>query len=257
MTFGFIILRHVNSDETNKYWNQSVKLIRTLYPNTQIVIIDDNSNHLYLKSEREYMNITIVQSEFPKRGELLPFIYFLKYKWFDYAVIIHDGTFIHKRIRFETFRHPVLPLWHHPQDGDNISNSTRMVANLKNNSKIYNKLRRRNNVNILGMKTGADSGNLCFGCQCFINLRFLEMLESKYAITRLIKLVNCRTDRCTLERIFGFLFCEEFSGLKNNPSLFGEIFSHYKSFRYHYAEYINDFNEKKIVHPVVKVWTGR
>ena len=27
--YGFIITRHVNSDKTNKYWNQCVKLIRT------------------------------------------------------------------------------------------------------------------------------------------------------------------------------------------------------------------------------------
>ena len=26
MTYGFIITRHVNSEETNKYWNQSVIL---------------------------------------------------------------------------------------------------------------------------------------------------------------------------------------------------------------------------------------
>ena len=28
--YGFIITRHVNSEKTNKYWNQTVKLIRDL-----------------------------------------------------------------------------------------------------------------------------------------------------------------------------------------------------------------------------------
>ena len=37
--YGFIIIRHVNSVKTNKYWNQSVKLIRTIYPNKKIIII--------------------------------------------------------------------------------------------------------------------------------------------------------------------------------------------------------------------------
>jgi hypothetical protein len=98
MSFGFIITRHVNSEQTNKYWNQNVKLIRSLYPLKKIIIIDDNSTQSFVKADFEYKNLEIIQSEYPKRGELLPFIYYLKYKWFDNAVIIHDSTFIHKRI---------------------------------------------------------------------------------------------------------------------------------------------------------------
>ena len=50
MSYGFIITRYVNSEKTNRYWNQSVKLIRTYYPYRQIVIIDDNSNYDFVKS---------------------------------------------------------------------------------------------------------------------------------------------------------------------------------------------------------------
>ena len=39
MEQGFIILRHVNSEQTNKYWNHNIKLIRTNYPLKKIVII--------------------------------------------------------------------------------------------------------------------------------------------------------------------------------------------------------------------------
>ena len=38
MSFGFIITRHVNSEQTNKYWNHNVKLIRTFYPFKKIII---------------------------------------------------------------------------------------------------------------------------------------------------------------------------------------------------------------------------
>jgi len=254
MTYGFIIIRHVNSEETNKYWNQNVKLIRTLYPNKKIVIIDDNSNNEFLKSDNNYENLTIIQSEYPKRGELLPYIYFLKYRWFENAVIIHDSVFIHKRIPFEILRCPVLPLWHHPQDKENIQNTVRLVTGLKNNLKLYSKIYGKE-PQILGFNN--DKYNICFGCQCFINLNFLDRLERKYGITRLVKFVNCRTDRCTLERILGLLFCEEYPQLKNIKSLFGEIIKHYKSFQYNYSDYINDFNNKRIYHSVVKVWTGR
>ena len=79
--YGFIITRHVNSVTTNKYWNQSVKLIRNIYPLRKIVIIDDNSDQEFVKTDFDYQNLTIIQSEFPKRGELLPYYYYLKYKW--------------------------------------------------------------------------------------------------------------------------------------------------------------------------------
>ena len=46
--FGFIITRHVNSVKTNNYWNNCVKLLRSLYPSKKIVIIDDNSNYDYV-----------------------------------------------------------------------------------------------------------------------------------------------------------------------------------------------------------------
>ena len=69
----------------------------------KIVIVDDNSNYEYVKSEFDYKNIEIIQSEFPGRGELLPYYYLLKYKFFKNAVIIHDSVFFHKRIPFEKF----------------------------------------------------------------------------------------------------------------------------------------------------------
>jgi hypothetical protein len=254
MNYGFIITRHVNSEQTNKYWNQCIKLIRRLYPSKQIIIIDDNSNEELISADYEYDNLTIIKSEYPARGELLPFIYFLKYKWFDNAVIIHDSVFIHKRIPFEILKYPVIPLWHHPKDKENIKNQIRILGNLKNNRTLYSKIYDKNNI-FFGIDN--ETYDICFGCQCFINLRFLQMLEFKYKISNLINAIYCRTDRCSLERVMGLLFNEEFKNLKNVKSLFGRITVHYKSFEYYYPEYWNDFQNKKIVHSVVKIWTGR
>lgn len=129
--FGFIITRHVNSIKTNEYWNHSVKLIRTNYPFKKIVIIDDNSNYDYVKSNFNYKNIEIIQSEYPGRGELLPFVYYLRHKWFENAVIIHDSLFFHKRIPFESFKLPVLPLWHAKYDNEYTPNLLRIASYLK------------------------------------------------------------------------------------------------------------------------------
>ena len=57
--YGFIITRHVNSEKTNQYWNQCVKLIRTFYPLKQIIIIDDNSNQQFIKS-----NISRIEKDY-------------------------------------------------------------------------------------------------------------------------------------------------------------------------------------------------
>jgi hypothetical protein len=255
MSFGFIITRHVNSEQTNKYWNQNVKLIRSLYPHKKIIIIDDNSTQSFVKADFEYKNLEIIQSEYPKRGELLPFIYYLKYKWFDNAVIIHDSTFIHKRIPFERLKMPVLPFWHHPYDKENLINLVRISGYLKNGAFIKQRLT-GSEINVLGMDD-KNKFNLCFGGQCFINHSFLLGLERKYKITNLVNAITCRKDRCGFERIIGLLFSNEYTNLTNIQSFYGDIRTHYLSFNYNFDQYINDFNNKIIHGQIIKVWTGR
>jgi len=253
--YGFIITRHVNSDKTNRYWNQCVKLIRTFYPFRKIVIIDDNSKQEFIHADFDYKNVIIIHSEYPGRGELLPYVYYLKYKWFSNAVIIHDSLFIHKRIPFETFNMPVLPLWHHIYDKENIDNLLRISSGLNQNRNLIKKLK-GNDINILGLNNN-DKFNLCFGGQTYIKLHFLEQIETKYKLTNLVNVIHNRTDRCALERILGLLFCEEYKQLININSLFGDILTQYRAFQYNYDQYNEDLKHKKIIHPFVKVWTGR
>ena len=258
--FGFIVTRHVNSESTNRYWNQCVKLIRTFYPLRQIVIIDDNSNQSFVKADFEYSNLTVIQSEYPRRGELLPFVYLLKYKWFPSAVIIHDSVFIHRRVPFERFRMPVMALWHHPYDKENLNNIVRIASSLTNNRALMTKFLYTSpvlNMNTPTTQPSSDAFNLCFGCQCFIKLSFLEMLERKYNITNMVNAVHNRPDRCSLERVFGLLFCHEFSKMAKVGSLFGDIMKQWNAFHYTYDQYEQDLKNHKTKHIFVKVWTGR
>ena len=52
--FGFVIIRHVDSEITNKYWKKSYECIRKFYSDP-IMIVDDNSNpdfpYQYVKSD--------------------------------------------------------------------------------------------------------------------------------------------------------------------------------------------------------------
>ena len=253
-TYGFIITRHVNSENTNKYWNNCVRCIRRFYPCRKIVIIDDNSNKEFLKPFANYINVEIVESEFPGRGELLPYYYFLKNKYFNNAIIIHDSVFFHSRINFENvIGFKVIPFWHFNPDTLDLDNTIRISSRLKNFGSINDKLTLSNNV--LGLNHLKWYG--CFGCQSFINHNFLTYIQEKYSITNLITQVKCRPDRCCLERIMGVIFFTENEKIVTVKSLLGDIMLCPQKFSYTYDKYINDIKNKKLPQRIVKVWTGR
>jgi len=252
-SYGFILTRHVVSEHTNQYWNQCVKLLRTFYPLKQIVIIDDNSKPEFVRAEFEYQNVTIVQSEFSGRGELLPYYYFIKNAFFDNAVIIHDSVFFHKRIPFESFQNiKVLPLWHFYADKENMENTFRISEVLRNSWEIKKKISL--NDMVLGLKHLKWYG--CFGCQSYINRQFLLALENKYGLTNMIVTVRNRKDRCCLERIFGAIFFTEYKNIVDRKSLFGDIMK-YQKWGYSYNDYKADLKKGTVPKAIVKVWTGR
>ena len=251
-SFGFIITRHVNSEKTNLYWNHSIKLLRTFYPYVKIVVIDDNSNQNYVRGEFDYKNIEIIQSEFPGRGELLPYFYYIKNKFFDNAIIIHDSVFFHKRIHFEKINGiDVLPLWDFESDKENITNTIKIIQKLKNKQLLYTKISNNFSIDLFTEKWYG-----CFGVQSYINHNFLLKIEDKYNITNLIPSILCRSDRCCLERILGCIFSIEKSKLNNSPSLFGNI-RKYQNWGYTFDEYLNHLKKGTIIRYIVKVWTGR
>ena len=253
-SFGFIITRHVNSETTNKYWNHSVKLLRTIYPYKKIIIIDDNSNKEFVKSEFNYNNIEIIQSEFPGSGELLPYYYYIKNKFFDNAVILHDSVFFHKRFNFEALNGmKVFPLWFFNPDKENLSNTIRIANNLKNSYNIQQKLNL--NDSHLGMPETKWYG--CFGCQSYINHNFLLNLENKYNISSMVNYIKNRSDRCCLERIIGCIFYTESSKICKDKAIFGDIMKHQKWGDYSFEKYTNNLKKGIIPHNVVNVWTGR
>jgi hypothetical protein len=251
--YGFIILRHVNSEKTNKYWNHSVRCIRKFYPYRKIVIIDDDSNYDFVKPQYNYENIQVIQSEFKRRGELLPYYYYLKNNFFENAIIIHDSVFFHRRIKFEKLIGiKVVPFWFFYADTENINNTIRISSELNNSQHIQNKLQL--NDQILMMKNLKWYG--CFGVQSFINRNFLTYLESKYKITNMLNFVKTRKDRCCLERIFGCLFFTEYNKIFDIKSLLGNIFV-YQKFGYSFEQYENDIKKGKVPKEIVKVWSGR
>jgi hypothetical protein len=254
--YGFIITRHVNTENTNKYWNLCIQCIRKFY-NNKIVVIDDNSNPHFIKEEYPYKNVEYVQSEYVGRGELLPYYYFFKNHYFDRAVIIHDSVFFQKKIRFDKLKGPVLPIWHFEHERfENPHNSVRLINDMNHHDSLSSLLFDRDRYTILFMNNSQWVG--CFGCQCYIDYAFVVFLQKEYNLFSLLKYVRNRRDRCCLERIMGILFYVNNPGMhsQNIYSILGCI-SKYMKWGYTYDEYNSQHEATIMSLPLVKVWTGR
>lgn len=234
-TIGFIILRHVNSKITDNYWKESYKRIKQFYPENKILIIDDNSKYYYVdvKFESKIKNTTVIKSEYHGRGELLPYIYFLKYKHCDIACIIHDSVFINKTVDLNTDTYSILWEFKHTWDqpiGENI-----LINSLDNNNEL---LKFHNNKNLW---------KGCFGGMSVINYNFLYSLNEKYNFKNMIPVVKTRYDRMSFERVIAVIL------QYNSPKkcLFGNIHKYCP-----WGVKIQNISMYKHL-PFIKVWTGR
>jgi hypothetical protein len=254
MNFGFIISRHVNSEKTNLYWNTCITCLRRVYPLKPIVVIDDNSDINFVKQIHSYTdNITIVKSEFPKRGELLPFYYFLRDKYFENAIIIHDSVFFRKRISFEKLianNIKVMPIWNFLKDTLNQRDFLNTIKYMRNKNEIMKMIDTSVDMRLIRQRRNSTEWFGCFGVQCFINYNFLNHLQAKYNICGLLFTIKSREDRMILERLFGILFFLEYPMMQSR-ALLGNIHSYCK-WGLTYDDFLAGTNL-----PIVKVWTGR
>lgn len=228
---GFIILRHVNSQETNIYWVHCYNSIRKYYPENKILIIDDNSNYKFITNKNLYKT-TIIKSEFPGRGELLPYYYYIHNKLFDIAVILHDSAFINQYIDFSVDKYKIL--WNFEHKWDKIEEETKLI-NVFNNAEL---------------KTFYENKNLwkgCFGGMCVITHDYLSSIHKKYDLSKLLMHILNRDNRCNFERVIACLLQK--SG--ENKTLFGDI--------HKYCHWGVKFHQReKYTHlPLIKVWSGR
>ena len=239
---GFIILRNVNNTITNEYWKECFRCIRRFYPNNRILIIDDNSNKQFVTNE-VLNNTMIIESEFPKRGEFLPYYYYLRTKFCEKVVIFHDSMYIKRYINFDGFVNDYSFLIHfgviHINDRECYPSQLKLLRAL-NNQKL----------NIFYNKKEEGLWNGCFGSTSVITYDFLKQVDDEFHLTQLIPVITKRVDRCAFERIIGCML--QFKCKK--PSLLGHIntncqwglnFNNYKK---------NMYDPKK---PIVKVFSGR
>lgn len=241
MTLGFIILRHIRDDRSFVYWLLCHERIRQYYPDSPIMIIDDNSSVEYSNIgdyEKGLKNTFIVRSEYPGRGELLPYYYYLKHRFCDTVCILHDSVFVNRYVDFgviDTYK----MLWQFEHWYDSPEYEMNLLRVLRNSDEL-----------VLFYKNKSEWKG-CFGGMSVITYDYLKSIDDKYDITGLLGCVLNRADRMCFERVIGVLLqidCED-----NTKCVFGDIFSYCEC---HVK--IHDMDRADIAAlPFIKVWTGR
>ena len=195
----FIILRHVNSELTNQYWQLACRRIREYHPNALIYIIDDHSRPEWLTPVPAELieKVTVISSELPPgRGEILPLYYFHKHKWADSAVIIHDSVFLQSPLLDKiNSKLPVQFLWSfkYPKLYDNREIEKAQLARLNYADELTS------------IYQDINSWVGCFGVMTYITWDYLNHINGKYNILLLVDYISTRPDRCSLERTFAIV----------------------------------------------------
>ena len=239
---GFIILRNVYNTITNEYWKECFRCIRKFYPNNRVLIIDDNSDKQFVTNE-VLNNTMIIESEFRKRGEFLPYYYYLRTNFCEKVVILHDSMYIKKYINFYDIVDEYNFLIYFDLFYINDSACYQSQLNL---------LRALNNKNLNKFYNKKEQGlwNGCFGSMTAISYNFLKQIDEEFRFIQMIPYITTRVERCAFERIIGCML--QYKCKKS--SLFGHVntncdwsldFNKYKQ---------NMYDSKK---PIIKVFTGR
>lgn len=241
----FIILTHVRDEKDQLLHERCYHSVKAFYPDAPIVIIDDNST--IPVSKKAFPDAKIIRSEYPGAGEILPYTYFLKERWAEKMVFLHDSMFLKRPFYQEELNNSVCFHWYfefHNYDDDDMINH--LLSHLHDSKKLidYNTYHK---ASWLG----------CFGCATIIDLTVLDQIENKYSLTgRLKKIIKTRAQRCAFERVLGVILFKEKYVNKEKCSNFGSIRFYPLAF-----EEVDSVTLEKIKSgysgAILKTWHGR
>lgn len=256
---AFIITRHVSKPAHKDMWKECIRCIREHYPEAPIIIVDDKSDQTLIEP-CEYVdaNVTTIQSEFQGAGEMLAYYYYYKLRPTEKACIIHDSMIIQRSFDNDTIQHleNVKYFWEFPtyctplfdkKNTDYVQEQYNILYNLNHNTELINHF-------------FSQHWKGCFGVASLITLTFLDTLQEKYNIFKMISYINDRDDRQVSERSFGIITTYELKNQNkldlNNISLYADICaSHPHAFKYTFDHYIS--SDTKLNIPIIKCWSGR
>lgn len=238
MDIVFVILRCVRAADQNRLWKRAVASVREFYPTNQIIVIDDNSTH----AEASDDGIPVIQSEFPGAGEVLPYHYFLKHRWAERMVFIHDSMLLKRTFTEQELLQSNRFLWHfdiHRWDNDRMINSIMDTPEL------------------IAYNSNKEVWWGCFGATMLVSYDTLSAIEKRYGmIQRCIARISTRPGRMAFERILAILMFKEGAVSKESCSINGNIFEHPGAWRAVTEEEMNHL--KQVYHGAcLKEWVGR
>jgi len=242
---GFIILRHVVSNESNSYWKECYKCIRRFYDNP-ILIVDDFSNE-FLNEDIDLINCTVVyDTEYKGSGIALPYYYFHKMKPFDQAIIIHDTAFIQKKIDFElTEEENIRFIWSYDKM-EFINTLDVNLHHLCNNMIGYMDM-----MKLIHDDVREYEG--CFGGMCVIKWDFLDKIANEHKLFEdTLQIINEKKDRKAFEKLISLLAYNSDDNMTS--SYFGNFTKYSSNLSVTYTEYMTGYYSD---YPVIKVSTGR
>jgi hypothetical protein len=238
MEIGFIILRYVNNELCNEYWNHCYECIRKFYPENPIYIIDSGSDKSYVNDKHTLYNTTIIESEYHGKGELLPYYYYLNHKFCDTCVILHDSVFIQKYVDFHVDKFKFI--WNFYHDWDVPQDEIKILSVFEDEDLIsfYNETH---------LWTG------CFGSMSIIKHEYLTFVHEKYNFHKLLDVIVNKYDRMLFERVIACML--QINHIENNDIiLLGNILE-YGKYGINYHEYLEHKDNLQL--PIIKIWGSR
>jgi hypothetical protein len=235
-SLGFIILRCVRNELQGKFWKTAYESIRRFYPDNPILIIDDNSDYAFInrEDERATYNTLFIQSEYPGRAELLPYIYYLQLKIADSVCFLHDSAFLNSRcldMDVDTYK----IFWCFEHFYDNVEEEKEILRALKNSDEL------------LEFYDQKDLWKGCFGGMSVVNHSYLTMLNERYDLSRLLDHIYNREKRYRFERVISCIL----QASHRTDYLFGDIMA-YNCWGVQYAD-IESYRHL----PIIKTWATR
>jgi hypothetical protein len=247
-SYVFVILRNLRTTRDNDLWISSYNSIRNFYTN-KIIIIDDNSSINTVDGKLD--NTEIIKSEFNGAGEILPYYYFLKYKWADRMIFLHDSMFINRPFRDTELEGNIKFHWYFSgtKQGD-FRKITNYLSMLTNNTELQ--------------AFATDPETIwygCFGAASICDLSMIQYLEEEYKIfSNLVLSIRTRRDRETFERVFGIVLYYEGILIDANCSNYGDILKYpgaFESENNNAETAAHILRQRSYDTAIIKVWRGR
>jgi len=243
-SYVFVILRHLRTTRDNDLWITSYNKIRQFYTN-KIVIIDDNSSINTVNGK--LVNTEIIMSEWNGAGEILPYYYFLKNKWADRMIFLHDSMFMYR------------PFTNTELDGDVKFHWSFMNKDLGGKFSTYMSLLKNYEVVVEYATSLQWKG--CFGGAAIMDLEVVQQLEETYSLfSTLVSAIRTRKEREMFERILGIVLFYEKMADDVTCSNFGEITKYpgaFESDHNNYETAAHRLSQARYDTAIIKVWRGR